>query len=317
MRWWGLIICAITSSGCAGQIECDVAPPSADGAPSTLSETGLFCGDPDPIAADVIAYEPAFALWSDGMNKRRWLQLPNSGMIDTSDMDHWSFPVGTRLWKQITHENDALETRLAERWGAGDSDWSYATYRWRADGQDADLLLTGERDVEGTAYDVPTAGACSSCHNSLPERVLGFSAIQLQSPAGRQAASQLADRFTHPPAPRALEADDVTRGALGMLHANCGNCHHDGPNAVGTSMQLRLRVDMRTVEETATYRTTVGVATDGYSQLETRIVAGDPSASALFFRLSSRGNADQMPPLGTERIDHGGAIAVGTWISGL
>ncbi len=311
--------CLILTSGCAAVVDCDVAPPVERGPPGSLSDTGLFCGRPDQFAHDVVAYAPTFRSWSDGMLIRRWIRLPETGSIDTRDMDHWSFPLGTRLWKEIASEDSLLETQLAERWGPNDTDWTFATYRWRPDRVDADILETGERDVSGTSYDVAPSRTCGACHDSLPERVLGFGAVQLANEIGRAAAAELSDRFSHPPAIASpvLADDPKSRAALGVLHANCGGCHHDGPGAAASSMRLRLRVGQRPVEDTSAYRTTVGVATETFADLATRITPGDTSASALFFRLSSRGNIAQMPPVGTERIDHAGAIVVGAWINSL
>src|SRR5262249_8955098 len=53
------------------------------------------------IAPRLRAYEPRYALWADGLAKRRWLDLPAGQKIDTSDGDHWGFPVGTRFWKEV------------------------------------------------------------------------------------------------------------------------------------------------------------------------------------------------------------------------
>lgn len=289
LRGGMLLTCALLTVGCA-TVECEVAPPREGSPPPSLEATGFLCGD-------AVAYEPAYPLWSDGMGKQRFIRLPEDAQIDTSDMDHWEFPVGTRLWKEIADEDHVVETRLAERWGPGEDDWNYRSY------------------TSDPSYEPPN---CQRCHSGAEERVLGFSAIQLSRDAGRGVAAEMADRFTHAPRLDTPLADDhVSRRALGTLHANCGGCHNDGPNAVGSSLDLRLRVTDRVLEDTAAFRTTVGVPTDTFADMQTRVVPGDPSASALFFRMAARGSAAQMPPLGTDVIDHGGAINVGTWINDL
>ena len=45
-----------------------------------------------------------------------------------------------------------------------------------------------------------------------------------------------------------------------------------------------------------------------------RVVSGQPQQSALWVRLAARGSADQMPPLGTDRLNHGIVMDVGRWI---
>src|SRR5690349_12344978 len=80
-------------------------PPQPDAGepitgPTNLSETGLYADFPSrTLAAGVIRYSPRFELWSDGADKARFLLLPAGTTIDTSDMDNWVFPVGTKAWK--------------------------------------------------------------------------------------------------------------------------------------------------------------------------------------------------------------------------
>ena len=70
-----------------------VIPP--DGLPDDVFCTGLYLNrDASQIADDVMPYTPGVTLWSDGAEKARYLYLPPSTTIDTTDMDGWSFPVG-------------------------------------------------------------------------------------------------------------------------------------------------------------------------------------------------------------------------------
>ena len=81
-----------------------------------LSATGLYVdtkkGD---LAPDVREYQPQYTLWSDGATKRRWLYLPPGTKIDTSDMDFWLYPVGTKAWKEFSRDGKRLETRLMHK----------------------------------------------------------------------------------------------------------------------------------------------------------------------------------------------------------
>src|SRR5512143_3104601 len=75
----------------------DAAPPPPDANPASIRFAGLY----SDFAARTVdprlrAYEPRYTLWADGLVKRRFLDLPAGAKIDTSDMDHWDFPVGTR-----------------------------------------------------------------------------------------------------------------------------------------------------------------------------------------------------------------------------
>src|SRR5262245_7866666 len=93
---------ALSSAACGRYWVCDaVDTDRVSRAPQRLSETGLFADiGRETLAPGVVAYAPRFQLWSDGAEKRRWLWLPPGTRIDTSDMDSWVFPVGTKLWKE-------------------------------------------------------------------------------------------------------------------------------------------------------------------------------------------------------------------------
>lgn len=68
--------------------------------PERLSETGLYADESLSTLGDgVVPYRPRFELWSDGASKRRWIRLPPGAVVDTTDMDDWGFPSGTKLWK--------------------------------------------------------------------------------------------------------------------------------------------------------------------------------------------------------------------------
>src|SRR5262245_15290995 len=91
-------------------------PSAKPGSRERLSQTGLYR---DIVAKtvmdDLVAYQPAYPLWSDGAAKRRWMRLPPGTRIDTSDAEHWRFPVGTRFFKEFSLDGVLLETRLIER----------------------------------------------------------------------------------------------------------------------------------------------------------------------------------------------------------
>src|SRR5262249_55508478 len=81
--------------------------------PRFLSETGLFADvKTGTLGKGVRAFQPKYVLWSDGATKRRWLYLPDGGTIDTSDMDYWTYPVGTTAWKEFTRDGVRVETRM-------------------------------------------------------------------------------------------------------------------------------------------------------------------------------------------------------------
>jgi hypothetical protein len=286
--------------------------------PPLLSATGLF--QPGAaISPDVWPYRPRFALWSDGADKRRWIRLPPGTSIDTSDMNNWRFPAGTKLWKEFSRNGIRVETRLLEKIGPADEDWVAEAYLWRPDQTDAVADPEGAIDALGTPHDVPAAAECMGCHGGRRSRVLGFSAIQLSAP-GQPGDLDLigatrAGWLSRPPAGNfEPPGDATTRDALGYLHANCSHCHNQQrPPASGarcydpkTAIDFSLDVDhLSSTAETATHRTVVGSA----------ITRGQPDASKVIEMVSHRGFFGQMPPLATNDVDESAVQVLRKWIA--
>ena len=223
---------------------------ATSGAPETLQDTGLYS---DFAALQVddthLAFSPQYPLWTDGAAKRRWISLPPGTAIDASDPDAWSFPVGTRLWKEFSFAGQRVETRFMERRPDG---WLYAAYAWSADGRETQRVSArgrrGAHPLEGgRSHAIPGVTDCKVCHQGGRSEVLGFSAIQLspqRDPDALHADASsgidldaLAERgllvglpASRREAPRIGAASALERTALGYLHGNCGHCHNEqGP----------------------------------------------------------------------------------------
>ncbi len=294
-------------------------PPAVDfpDAKSTrefrLSETGLYSDmATKALAPDLIEFEPAYTLWSDGAEKRRWLRLPPGTKIDTRDMDHWVFPVGTMFFKEFAIDGRRLETRVVARLGTEPEDYFMGAFRWDDDESDAVFVREGDENVRGTDHDVPEVKRCFTCHNGDRGRALGYSAVQQATPR-----APLSDP---PDAAYVVPGDDVARTALGYLHANCGNCHNpEGTSRTDTKLTLRLEVSEHSVEDTSIYRSAVGVDLDYYLRkgFDARIVPGEPERSAVLARMEARTKDDAMPPFATEKVDAAGVNLVRRWIASL
>ncbi|RYZ05262.1 MAG: DUF1772 domain-containing protein [Myxococcales bacterium] len=285
-----------------------------DPLPSKLSQTGYG-------TAEAREFKPRFELWSDGAQKRRWIALPEGARIDSTDVDEWSFPVGTRLWKEFVVDGVRVETRLLQRVGPGSEDWAAQAYVWLPDGSDAVATPGGANDARGTSHDVPAAGQCWACHGGRKSFVLGFSALQLEGPAAPGLVNLDAlvaeQRLTRAPSsPLQVPGDATAQAALGYLHGNCAHCHNQRRPAAAANrcfdprneLDFALRsAELATVEGTATYRSAVGTAFE----------PGVPDASRLVELMSSRGFSQQMPPLGTEQVDAAAVGAVRGWIAAL
>jgi hypothetical protein len=290
-----------------------------------LSETGLYSDIASrAVAPSVTAFEPTYKLWSDGAQKQRWIRLPPGTRIDTSDMDHWVFPVGTQLWKEFSLGGVLLETRLIERYGTGPDDVWMGAFVWNADQTDADFAPDGVQNIAGTMHDAPKQKDCGACHRGEAGRVLGFSAIQLTGATHGPNLDllQAAGWLSHAPAPDGypLGADPITTAALGYFHANCGHCHNPAGTAwPDTQMVLRSGVADSGLDTTGVTQSIVNVPLAYWrgGSIVWRVAPGQPDKSAVVARMSARGNDDQMPPLATEVADSTGLDAVRAWITSL
>jgi len=276
----------VASVSCKRYWVCD--EPESVPLPTRLSETSLFADiAADRVTDGVVAYRPAYELWSDGATKRRWIFLPPGTEIDKSDPDDWSFPRGTKMWKEFSQNGVRVETRLLEK--VDDDAWAAMAYVWSPDGSDAIAAPAGARDARETTHDVPAAGECEACHGGRKSYVLGYSAVQLGQVA--------------------VPGDPDDRDALGYLHANCGHCHNqtrpprDGARCFDPDNPLDFRVLAN------------GDAPAARTAKAMQVVApGAPSQSRIIDLVSHRGMFKQMPPLATNEVDANGVRLLSGWI---
>ena len=309
------------------------APDAEPAAP--ICPPGLFRDDKcTQLSPSVRAYEPRFALWSDGTTKERYIELPAGAVIDATEDDSWVFPVGTRLYKTFARDGMKLETRIMEKTtaGRGVDTWSFRAYAWNKE-QTGTVLVeeTGRQNVLGTTHDIPSLAQCRSCHSAAgQDGSNGFSAIQLNHlKVGTNLTGLIAQGKVKTPHGQQLRdlavvpGDDVIQDGLGVLHANCGHCH-GGPNP-RAQLKLRLSVGQTVLLATDIFKSTVNVPlgvwtgrtrSDGVPYM-LRASPGDAALSAIVARMSTRGSKDQMPPIGTEFVDEAGLSAVKAMVAEL
>ncbi|GAA5482207.1 LamG-like jellyroll fold domain-containing protein [Haloferula sargassicola] len=115
--------------------------------PATLGATGIFDdlvtlepGDP------FIPYEINAPFWSDGAEKRRFAMIPAGTTVGFHADGKWDFPVGSVFVKHFELPVDETDPSVTRRLETRvlvvkpDGDVYGATYKWRADQTDADLL---------------------------------------------------------------------------------------------------------------------------------------------------------------------------------
>jgi len=298
--------------------------------PTSLVCTGLYVDIAEKaLAPGVEAYAPAVPLWSDGASKQRWISLPPGTKIDNSNPDEWTFPVGTKVWKQFSKDGKRVETRLWQKMSA--TYWVDATYAWNADETAATRSDGGDIPWGTGTYHIPTGDECQKCHRGRTDRILGFDQVLLGLPDATGLTLDVlaaAGRLTAPPKTTPLVIGDDGTGlaapALAWMHVNCGTtCHNRNSNATAwsTGMFLRLdptQLDGRSVKGFDTLTTTIGVAavTPDWKG-KTRIVAHDPAHSLLYQLISHRGTGNQMPPIATSVVDEADVPLVEAWIEQL
>ncbi|HEY6555622.1 MAG TPA: hypothetical protein VI072_00055 [Polyangiaceae bacterium] len=319
---------AVGPRDAASDVRAEAAPDASDASvDDLLSQTGLFEDvATERLAAGVVPYQPRYELWSDGAQKRRWLYLPPGTRIDSTNMDYWVYPQGTKLWKEFVRDGVRVETRLLHKRGADPSSWFMMAYQWNAQQSDAVALPGGASNVHGTAHDVPDQTACGTCHDNMPDRVLGVSAIQLSHALPGATLTTLAadGRLTTLPAPSGytVPGTETERRALGYLHANCGNCHNP-TGSIFSRVCLDLWLSTRalaSVRATTIYASSYGVRVSSQSApsgVDCRLTGQSVANSALYSRMNTRGQDTQMPPLASEIVDDAGLGMVGAWIAEL
>lgn len=293
--------------------------------PDRLEDTGLYADFVDEVLADgVRAYTTEHVLWADGATKRRWIWFPPGATIDTSDMDYWVYPEGTKVWKEFTRDGVRVETRYLTKLPGGE--WYAMAYAWNQADDATAAVPGGATDALGTAHDIPKSGDCGKCHDRGPDWVLGFSAIQLDhTEAGVTLETLVSESLlSDPPAGAApyftIPGDATVAPALGYLHANCGGCHNPRGDVYDVvPLELRLEVArLGDVLNTPTYQTAVDqdTALTPMGGLTKLVASGDPAMSIVHDRMNRR-DMRQMPPLASNDVDTVALGIIDAWISGL
>jgi hypothetical protein len=310
-------------------------PPNCDAgtAPTALACTRLYSDWTQlTLAPDVQAYQPGATMWADGADSSRWIWLPPGQKIDTTDLNNWSFPVGTKIWQEFRLLGKRIETRFL--WKEAASFWLRATFVWSEDESAAPALTAGMPNARGLPYEIVGVNACEKCHAGANDFVLGFELVGLSmaksSGLNLQALAQQGFLSNPPSATATIPGDPNASGSLAFLHGNCGtSCHNRGPNA-GASVYglfLKLTVDangalpsdvQQTDTWTTSYKVSSAVTPYGYDAGGFwRIAPGDVSRSAIPWTASRRDGVTQMPPIGTHLVDQNDVALLDAWISTL
>ncbi len=365
-RFGPLVVLSSAASGCSGEDETRVLLPYLGGSvgaaaaflglPSTaadsasspvlLSETQAFSDLASLRAAPgLLPYSVQSPLWSDGAQKRRWLALPDGGVIGYSEAGAWSFPEGTVLVKhfgmaldeRVPEDVRRLETRfLVAARGGG---YYGLVYQWDDEQRDARLLLDGAEEVldivqaDGSVrqqlYTYPSQQTCNSCHSAAAGYVIGPRAAQLDgdhdygeagvhnqlaiwagfglfdAPLGEIPSSEH-ERLV----PLADESASVEARVRSYWDANCSACHNDVSPIPSWDARFSTPLERQGVLLAEPY---TGPRMDDFRL----IVPGEPERSLIYLRSRSTEPGVRMPPLLKNRADGHYVELLGRWIESL
>ena len=346
-RTWGsslflsiVVLAGAATAGCSSGTShpATTCVPPENGLPTDVFCVGLYANhDQNQVSQDVVPYTPGIVLWSDGAEKHRYLHLPPGTKIDTSNMDAWQFPVGTKVFKEFRLQGTLVETRAMSKRDA--ATWDVGTYVWSSDGASATLSTNTKGTVLPSGYEIPGVKDCDKCHHGGADRLLGVEAIALALPnAQGLPLSELVNRglLTNPPPSTTIALPEDATGkaadAIGYLHMNCGvSCHSNRGLGNDTGLLMRLRADeiwpvapgtaAATAQETDIYSKSVnsapttGAVADHFPGT-VRISPGSHDSS-LIWLLPHRRDAYQMPPLVSHVVDEAGTKMLADWIDSL
>ena len=255
----------------------------------------------------------------------------------------WKFPAGTVFVKTFQLPVDdtnpeilrRLETRLLVRDTNG---YVYgASYKWRADGSDADLVTAGITEpvqiktatgirVQNWFY--PGRQDCLTCHTSVSGGVLGVKTRQLNGdfkyPNGvtdnQLRAWNHAGFFDatldESEIPQFAKLVSITNSAAPLelrvrsyFDSNCSQCHRPG----GVEAFFDARFDTPLEKQNLINGPIANLLGIPGAKI---IVPGDTGKSVLFHRISITGNS-QMPPLARNLNDAGAISTITRWIESL
>jgi PA14 domain/Chitobiase/beta-hexosaminidase C-terminal domain len=323
--------------------------------PKLLSGTGAFIDTPSfTVDPGLIAFTPKVPFWSDGAIKHRWMGIPDSGgaitpqyQIGFSQDGTWSFPVGSVFVKHFdfrTNETDnslprRLETRVLAYLGGGVV--TGATYKWRADGSDADLvtasqtenlLITSATGIRTQAWYYPSPADCLICHTVPAGGILGASKTRQLNSTNYFPATGVVDNqiraLNHAgllyPAlsesaiahlPTLAQTGDTNASvefrARSYLDVNCSYCHQPG----GTG---RAQFDLRITTPLAGANLVNGPVVSNFGLPGAKAISpGDELDSIVYHRINTVEPLAKMPPLGRNMVDPAGVAIIGQWIDAL
>ena len=323
--------------------------------PARLSQTGAFTNLANlTTRSGIIPYDLIEPFWSDGAVKKRWMAIPNNGSHNTvtekikfSEEGEWEFPIGSVLIKHfelpINENNPSQTRRLETRFSVKgqDGNFYFLTYKWRADGSDADLIQTSVDEnytvqVAGggtrqQTWHFPNQGECMTCHNEATKGTLGPRTRQLNKNFLYEKTGITANQLVTLSSLGILDQnitdantanyltsvakDDMNAGleqrARSYLDVNCGYCHRPGTGN-------RAVFDARLSTPLSASNLFSGSINEQVGPSNSKIITPrNTSLSELYLRLHSLEVGIAMPPISKNERDEEGVQLIEDWINNM
>ena len=300
----------------------------ADNIPTNLSDTGCFTSTASKTYPDfVVPYDVTSLLWSDGVDKTRFLAIPDGTDIDLLSDGDFDLPERSILVKNFILNGEYLETRLFMRHVTG---WAGYSYRWLPDQTDA-VLVDGDDPeivmVGNFEHIIPSRGQCFECHTNAANVSLGVEASQLNLeltyPNGNsgnqnEALASAGYLSNAPGASHVTPMASIDDGSASLdlrarsyLHSNCSGCHR--PGGPGTQLDLRIQTALTDTQACGQ------APSNGDLGINNALIIapGESARSVLLARMQTVDSGVRMPPLASQVVDDTAVSVVSQWIDSL
>jgi uncharacterized repeat protein (TIGR03806 family) len=295
--------------------------------PTQLSATGCVqTTNPKNPASGMIPYDVKSPLWSDGVDKSRYLSLPNNTQIEVTATGDFNFPVGSVLMKHFIENNQYIETRLFAHTALG---WQGFSYEWNDQQTDATLLSAAKDKMIGDLnWHYPSAGECLECHTAASGFSLGLETAQLNHDLLYAQTNRMANQLTSLQHIQLFKnnltdqqrnrhlyslTDDASleQKAKSYLHSNCSHCHQPNDTSpVDIDLRFNTLLNQMGVCNQSPQAGALGIPNP------LLIAPGEPLRSVLLERMKVN-DANKMPKIGRNEMDQAAVSVMSEWVGGL
>ncbi len=299
--------------------------------PKALSEYGFH--DDSKIGftphKTLIEYDLDVPLFSDYIEKSRYIYIPEGKSAQAKGNGLIDFPVGSAIIKNFGYMQDGemrfIETRLLLR---REAEWLALPYMWNETQDDAVLKLAGARlsisftdpnAMQRTIdYAVPNKNQCKECHgvdDGISNKVMPIGpkirTLKQSTIDALLNANALDINGQAKFAPWDKGDNLLEKNARNYLDINCAHCHN--PRGSASNSGLFLDYEQSSPVSYGIYKRPVA-AGRGSGGLEYAIKPGHANESIIIHRMKSNDAGVAMPQLGRSIVHHEGVALISNWI---